>query len=159
MMTDTPVVVLFCLGSALLKCCFSLPVTSACILFSWDASSYREGKKNTVDSGSLTPTVLQHLPHHQPKEQAALSHKDRSSAFSKVIVASQSTVEEHWTSMCETLDSILRGAEAHKFCIVTLQCHASCLQKGIVPSIPPLNREKHRSPLFMFLKLSPKATI
>lgn len=39
MMTETPVVVLFCLGSALLKCCFSLPVTSACMLFSWEASS------------------------------------------------------------------------------------------------------------------------
>lgn len=44
MITETPVVVLFCLGSALLKCCFSLPVTSACILFSWDASSYRGGE-------------------------------------------------------------------------------------------------------------------
>lgn len=43
MITETPVVVLFCLGSALLKCCFSLPVTSACILFSWDASSDTQG--------------------------------------------------------------------------------------------------------------------
>jgi hypothetical protein len=47
MITDTPVVVLFCLGSALLKCCFSLPVTSACILFSWEASSYRREKNPT----------------------------------------------------------------------------------------------------------------
>lgn len=43
MITDTPVAVLLCLGSALLKCCFSLPVTSACMLFSWEASSYGRG--------------------------------------------------------------------------------------------------------------------
>lgn len=61
MITETPVVVLFCLGSALLKCCFSLPVTSACILFSWDASSY--GKEpNTVTLGPQLQRLIKSPP-------------------------------------------------------------------------------------------------
>lgn len=39
MMTDTPAVVLLCLG-AVLKCVFSLPVTSIFMLFPMTASSY-----------------------------------------------------------------------------------------------------------------------
>ena len=39
MMTDTPAVVLSCLG-AVLKCVFSLPVTSIFMLFPVTASSY-----------------------------------------------------------------------------------------------------------------------
>lgn len=57
MITETPVVVLFCLGSALLKCCFSLPVTSACILFSWEASSCRRNK-DSVKVFTFTANVF-----------------------------------------------------------------------------------------------------
>ena len=51
--------VLFCLGSALLKCCLSLPVTSACILFSWEASSYRKESKTQILSLGSTLSLPQ----------------------------------------------------------------------------------------------------
>lgn len=77
MMTDTPAVVLSCLG-AVLKCVFSLPVTSIFMLFPMTASSYVQtcNEVEWLDGFPDTTNRLHVCMNHKSHMYGACKYRD-----------------------------------------------------------------------------------